>query len=74
MLHLHYYLSVLSQEYNGVGGDSSTSACYSEPQHGPVTADGALERKLGSNGCGATTFLVAPSLRFVSTGVLCFAD
>lgn len=52
MLHLHYYLSLISQEYAGVGVDSG-SACYGDSQHGPVTADGALERSLGSNGCVA---------------------
>ena len=48
MLHLHYYLSLLSQEYGSIGGISS--ACYGEAQHGPVAADGALERRVASNG------------------------
>lgn len=56
MLHLHYYLSVLSQEYAGLADGKSYSACYSDSQQGPVTADGALEKKLESNGCAGPVF------------------
>lgn len=57
MLHLHYYLSVVSQEY---GDDGAYSSCYGESQHGPVTADGALVRRI--EGDGYVSLFSAPLL------------